>query len=139
MKKSATLIVVIFLLINIVIIYVPSTVKSDWVGDYPPPSDADWIISQDTYVGNETWVIEKNITVMSGATLTLQNVTLRMNSTSTLGNNNRIEVLSGGILIIRDGDEDNSTTNDASKIIRNNPSYGYLFTAWAGSILRIYV
>ncbi|MEW5937318.1 MAG: PKD domain-containing protein [Candidatus Thermoplasmatota archaeon] len=107
-------------------------------GDYLPPLDGDWIINQDTYVGNETLIIEKNITVMGGATLTLQNVTLRMNSTTSTGDNNRIEVLSGGTLVIKDGDWNNQTINDASRIMRNNPSYGYLFTAWAGSTLRIY-
>ncbi|MDO9536849.1 MAG: PKD domain-containing protein [Thermoplasmata archaeon] len=113
-------------------------IPTDAYGDYPPPSDADWIINQDTYVGNETWIIEKNITVMGGATLTLQNVTLRMNSTTSTGSDNRIEVLSGGTLVIQDNDGNNVTTGDASRIMRNDPNYGYLFIARDGGRLRIY-
>lgn len=49
-------------------------------GDYPPPSNGDWIITQDTYIHAETLTVERNITIESGGSLTLDNSTLVINS-----------------------------------------------------------
>jgi len=58
-------------------------VWSDGGGDYPPPSSGDWVITQDTWVENETIYLGGDLTVL-GANLTLDNVTLRGNLTGAL-------------------------------------------------------
>lgn len=67
-------------------------------GDYPPPSQGDWIISTDTYVKGETITVERNITVESGGKLTLDNVTLMINTTNY--GDARIKVKNGSELNI---------------------------------------
>jgi hypothetical protein len=55
-------------------------VLSDGGGDYPPPASGDWVITQDTWVENETILLDGNITVI-GAELAFRNVTLVGNLT----------------------------------------------------------
>ncbi|ODS37763.1 MAG: hypothetical protein A7315_03715 [Candidatus Altiarchaeales archaeon WOR_SM1_79] len=66
---------------DLMIIFPPFT-QGDGYGDYPPATDGDWIIENDTYVSEEVIVIEGNIEVKNNATLTLENVTLMINSTT---------------------------------------------------------
>ncbi len=68
--------------------------SGEGTGDYPPPSQGDWIITSDTYVKNENITIEGNITIEDGVKLTLDNVTLIINA-SDYGNA-RIDVKNGG-------------------------------------------
>jgi hypothetical protein len=68
--------------------------SGEGTGDYPPPSQGDWIITSDTYVKNENITIEGNITIEYGAELTLDNVTLIINA-SDYGSA-RIDVKNGG-------------------------------------------
>jgi parallel beta-helix repeat protein len=49
-------------------------------GDYPPPADGEWIITQETYIHAETLTVVHNITIESGGSLTLDNATLIINS-----------------------------------------------------------
>jgi hypothetical protein len=73
-------------------------------GDYPPPSQGDWIISTDTYVKDETIVFDRNITVKPGSKLTLDNVTLMINSSSygdtkiTVQNGSTLNVVNNSII-----------------------------------------
>jgi parallel beta-helix repeat protein len=53
----------------------------DGTGDFPPPSDSKWIITQDTYISGETITVNHNITIMDNATLTLDNTVLILNAT----------------------------------------------------------
>jgi hypothetical protein len=57
-------------------------IKGEGGGDYPPPANSDWIISNDTYVNDETITIDGNVTIIGNATLTLKNVTLIFNSSA---------------------------------------------------------
>ncbi len=50
-------------------------------GDFPPPSDSPWIITQDTYISDETITINHNITIMGNVSLTLDNCILILNAT----------------------------------------------------------
>lgn len=65
-------------------------------GDYPPPSQGDWIITSATYVKNDNLTVDGNITIENGAELILDNVTLRINA-SDYGTA-RIDVKNGGEL-----------------------------------------
>jgi hypothetical protein len=67
-------------------------------GDYPPPTQGDWIITSDTYVQNENITVTGNITIEDGGKFTLDNVTLIIN-TSDYGNS-KISVKNGGELNI---------------------------------------
>jgi parallel beta-helix repeat protein len=90
----------------------------------PPPSDlvngtqyieGDWLINGTEVFSNEIIILSGNLTVQSGTSLTLINVTLAMNCTTDNGLYT-IEVLSGGSLIITDGDNDPATKDDRSNI-----------------------
>jgi parallel beta-helix repeat protein len=67
-------------------------------GDYPPPSEGNWIIENETYVSDEIIVIDWNITVIEGSTLNLDNVTLRINSST--GNMRGLYVFPDGMLSV---------------------------------------
>lgn len=56
-------------------------VSGEGSGDFPPPDDGDWIITNNTYISNETIVLNDNLEVLDNASLTLENVTLLFNST----------------------------------------------------------
>jgi parallel beta-helix repeat protein len=51
-------------------------------GDYPPPSDGDWIITSETHIQEETLTFERNIVIQDGGKLTLDNVTLILNASN---------------------------------------------------------
>lgn len=71
---------------------------SDGGGDYPPPASGDWVITQDTWVENETINLNGNITVI-GANLTLDNVTLLGNLADAL---QTVTVVEGASISARD-------------------------------------
>lgn len=96
-----------FLLIAVLLLIITSILssnlfslggKGDGTGDYPPPTQEDWIITSDTYVKNENITFERNITIESGGKLTLDDVRLKINA-SNYGNA-RIRVKNGGELNI---------------------------------------
>jgi hypothetical protein len=71
---------------------------SDGGGDYPPPASGDWVITQDTWVENETITLNGNISVI-GANLLFRNVTMvgnltqqtiSVDATSSIGTHNCI-------------------------------------------------
>jgi len=125
----------LLLLLAVGLMPAPSTVRADGYGSYPPPSSGDWVITMDTYVGNETIILNGNLTVQTGASLTLRNVTLLINSTSAV--EYAIEVQAGATLRILDLDGNPATTNDATVIDRYDSSYTYFFRAYSGSTLEI--
>jgi hypothetical protein len=53
----------------------------DGTGDFPPPSDSAWVISQDTYISDETITVNHNITIMGNVSLTLDNCILILSAT----------------------------------------------------------
>jgi parallel beta-helix repeat protein len=57
--------------------------SGDGAGTYPPPSSGDWVITNETYVGNETIVLTGNLSILPGGSLTLYNVTLKMNASTS--------------------------------------------------------
>jgi hypothetical protein len=57
-----------------------STSVADGTGDYPAPSQGDWIIENDTHVFNETITLNGDLNITNNATLTLENVNLLFNS-----------------------------------------------------------
>lgn len=75
-------------------------IAGDGPGDYPPPTKRDWIISNDTYISNETILIEGNLNVTYNATLTLYNVTLLFNS--SFDDSKGIYIEMGGTLNVYD-------------------------------------
>jgi len=127
--------VLVFMFFLLIVSSLPVEVEGSGSGDYPPPSDGDWDVYNDTVVENETIVLNGNLTVYDGASLTFRNVTLVMNSSSSL--EFYIEVLSGGSFYIYDLDWDNTSTEDASVLKRNDPSFPYFFRAYNGSILEM--
>lgn len=83
MDYGMTIIVLLILFLSyLVITPIPSGV-SDGTGDYPAPSQGDWVIENDTYVSNESVTVHGNINVTNNATLTLENVDLLINSSSS--------------------------------------------------------
>ncbi len=100
--------------------------SGDGTGDYPPPLFGDWVIANDTYVGNETIVLTGNLTVQLDASLTLNNVILKMNVSEPGGYG--IRVLQGGTLKIE-------RSNITSLIEDGNHNYG--FVAEPGSNLTL--
>ncbi len=100
--------------------------SGDGTGSYPPPPVGDWVITNETYVGNETIVLTGNLTVQSNASLTLSNVTLKMNA--SVSGEFKIYVLPGGSLTISD-------SNITALTEDGNHNYGFL--AEAGSNLSI--
>ena len=94
-----------FIAITILLSLIPITnlsilMKSsaEGTGDFPPPTQGDWVVTQDTYVKNENITINGNITVKEGGKLTFDNVTLRINA-SDYGEAG-IDVKNGGELNI---------------------------------------
>ncbi|UCG70049.1 MAG: right-handed parallel beta-helix repeat-containing protein [Thermoplasmata archaeon] len=73
-------------------------VHGEGSGDFPPPSNGDWVITVDTTVQNENLTVEGNITIEEGAKLTLDNVILLINA-SNYGEA-KISVKNGGELKI---------------------------------------
>ena len=51
-------------------------VRADGDGDYPAPTEGDWIITQETIVNDETIVLKGNLTITSGASLFISNVSI---------------------------------------------------------------
>ena len=94
------------------------------VSGTPPPQSGDWIITNETYVYDETIVLNGSIVVESGGKLTLENVTLKFNC--TFDGQFNITVKSGGFLNITD-----------SIITTLNSTCRYFITAFKGSQLYI--
>jgi len=111
-----------------------STIKASGAGNYPPPSEGDWIITRNTQVSNETITLHGNLIIQNGGSLTLNNVTLFIDQTGT--QTLRIEIMPGGSMRVLDNDNDSATTADAS-VITTSTYYGYLFIADQGSQLEL--
>ncbi len=58
-------------------------VLPEGIGDYPPPEDGDWIVSEETLVRDETIVLIGDLIILEDSYLTLENVTLIINSSTT--------------------------------------------------------
>lgn len=84
------------------------------------------MITNGTYVGNETITLTGNLTISAGSSLKMSNVTLRMNS--SFSGEFKIHVLSGGTLNIE-------RSNITSAVEDDKHNYGFL--AEAGSNLTI--
>lgn len=74
------LITTFFLLTSLII---APCVLPEGTGDYPPPEEGDWIVSEDTHVRDETIVLNGDLIVLEDSSLTLENVTLIINSSMT--------------------------------------------------------
>ncbi len=97
LKKTAYIHVLIVLILCS--LFTPiANCAAEGSGDYPPPSEGNWIIENETYISDEVVVIDGNITVMEGAILSLDNVTLLINS--SLSNMRGIYVDGGATLNI---------------------------------------
>jgi len=72
-----TILVISFTLMNF-----PLSTSTNGEGNrsYPAPNYGDWVINNNTYVGNETIVLNGNLTIENGGKLTLENVTVDINS-----------------------------------------------------------
>lgn len=91
-----------------------------YVNGTSPPSSGDWIISDNTYVYNETIVLNGSIIIENGGKLTLENVTLKFNC--TFDGQFNITVKSGGSLNIT-----------RSTITAWNPVYRYFISVFQGA------
>jgi parallel beta-helix repeat protein len=94
---------------------------SEGTGDYPPPANNDWVITQNTYIHAETFTVEHNITIESGGSLTLDNSTLILNSPDY-----------GDLwIIVKNGGELNIINN--SKLMEGETTVNYDFMYENGS------
>jgi parallel beta-helix repeat protein len=81
LKRIRALRMISFLiLLSLLITSFSLQATGDGTGDYPPPIDEEWVISQDTYIHGETITVDHNITITNGTTLTLDNTTLILNA-----------------------------------------------------------
>ena len=92
-------------------------------GDFPPPAEGDWVISQQTNVSDETVYMNGNIFIKSGGTLYLENVDLIFNSTRN--GEFRLDVQNGGKLIMYNSTVDRGT------------EFAYGFRMMDGGSLRV--
>ncbi len=81
-KQSPNLVILVICLLFTILIPLPTSI-ADGTGDYPAPSQGDWVIKNDTYVFNETIIINGDLNVTNNSTLTLENVELLINSSIT--------------------------------------------------------
>ncbi|HID71236.1 MAG TPA: hypothetical protein EYP29_00640, partial [Thermoplasmata archaeon] len=108
------LFVVAVLLFSSFSAFVSNKAQAEGGGNYPAPADGDWIITNETYVYNETIVLNGNLTIENGGKLTLRGVVLKMNVAKD--GQYRIEVKSGGELHILDWDNNPWTKGDRTII-----------------------
>jgi len=95
------------------------TVWVSVVKHYLPPSIGDWIVENHTLVlKNDSLSISGNLVIMENANLTLQHSTLSMNS--TYDGQYRIEINSGGSLLIKDNSIITSTNSQAAYYLKAN-------------------
>jgi len=110
-------------------------VRSDGSGNYPPPEDGDWVITNDTVVWNETILLNGNLIIRNGGNLTLRNVTLEMDCSSD--GEFGIEVQDGGEFHILDYDMDPGTPHDRSIITAVDSEYEFTFLVKSGSLFEM--
>jgi len=82
-------------------------VDGEGSGDYPPPSEGDWIITTQTNVTDETIYMSANIFIKNGGTLHLENVNIIFNSTRN--GEFRLDVENGGTLFMYNSTIDRGT------------------------------
>ena len=126
MKKINHLLVFVMLILGLIQITVPLNNINTSASIPPPPDDGVngayvqyiegyWSVDDTQSYTDEIIVLNGSLSIQSGGSLTLKNVTLAINCTSVDGQY-MIVVMSGGSLIITDGDNDPKTTQDASNI-----------------------
>jgi parallel beta-helix repeat protein len=127
MKKFSHVLVIIMLIIGLMPVIIPLTnYPKVVIAQEVKPNDnnngtstqyltGEWNVTGTESYSDESIVLTGNLSIKSGGSLTLKNVTLAMNCTFANATYT-IEVLSGGTLIIMDGDNDPSTTSDRSNI-----------------------
>lgn len=97
-EKRAFLPVLLTVLILFASLSLQPNTEGEGHGDYPPPTQGDWIVNNETRVANETIFMEGLLNVTDGASLTMENVKLIFNSSTTY--NPRIYVEWGAELFI---------------------------------------
>ncbi|MFW9915651.1 MAG: right-handed parallel beta-helix repeat-containing protein [Candidatus Thorarchaeota archaeon] len=99
------------------------TIAAIGKGDYPPPANDNWIITQPTTVENETILLNGSLIIMVGGNLTLRDAILQMNCAYDGQYNITIE--NGGYLIV-----ENST------VTAFDSSHAWFLSAEANSTIR---
>ena len=128
MRKSFVILLTIITVFSTLAVFPSTIVSSGGSGNYPAPGVGDWIISNNTVVGNETIILNGNLTIMPTGSLTFHNVTLKMNC--SVNGSYHINVTTGGSFYIYDMDNDNMTSEDASVITSNIPDYQHKYSFW---------
>ncbi len=135
MKRKNT-VLVLFIVISILGLHVVSEpdfprfsqdAKADGTGNFPPPTQGEWIITNDTYVSNENFIIQGNITIENGGILTLDHTTLQLNGENY-----------GDILVwVKEGGELNIINNSVLTEGDTQINYDFVFENGSrGSILN---
>ncbi len=104
-------------------------------GYTPPPDDGDWTVSDMTTIVGGIIELNGSLTVTGTGHLNLIGVFLVINSTPAMDRGILVE--SGGYLLVIDGDNDPSTTGDASRIRSNESTTRYTWLCEPGSHLTI--
>ena len=107
----------------------------DVAGYTPPPDDGDWTVSDMTTIVGGVIELNGSLKVTGTGHLNLIGVVLKINSTPGMGRGILVE--SGGYLMVIDGDDDPSTTGDASRIRSNQSTKRYTWLCEADSHLTI--
>jgi hypothetical protein len=123
LKKTAMVIFIVFSFFGLQVfsvLEIPHTyqeVVADGTGNYPPPAQGDWIITNTTYVSNENLVIQGNISIENEGSLTLDHTILELNGEYY-----------GDILIqVKDGGELNIINNSVLKEGASQINYDFIF------------
>lgn len=122
-KKTVMVMLIIFSFLGLQIVSMPEfpgffkDAKADGTGNFPPPAQGEWIITNNTYVSNENLVIQGNITIENGGSLTLDHTTLQISSENY-----------GDILIwVKEGGDLNIINNSVLKEGTSQINYDFIF------------
>jgi parallel beta-helix repeat protein len=132
-KKTVLIVFIVISILGVQIVselHVPrfsQDAKADGTGNFPPPTQGEWIITNDTYLSNENLIIQGNITIENGGILTLDHTTLQLNGENY-----------GDILIwVKEGGELNIINNSVLKQGDTQINYDFVFENGSrGSILN---
>jgi parallel beta-helix repeat protein len=99
---------------------------ADGSGDYPPPSQGDWIITQETLIQNDNITVAGNVTIENNGKLTLDSTTLMMNT----------PYYGGALITVKDGGELNIINN--SQIIEGitEMNYDFIYEKGSSGVIR---